>query len=68
VRVRDPVVHYYVNDYVCHAHVFGRINFDDLVKNLPIRWIKIPAKLSGYTVYIYIGLNRVSLVNNFKTY
>ena len=68
MRVRNPVVHYYVSDYVCRVHVFGRINFDDLVKNLPIRWIKIPAKLSGYTVYIFIGLNRVSLVNNFKTY
>jgi len=32
------------------AYVFGGINFDDLVKNLPIHQIKIPAKVSGYTV------------------
>ena len=32
------------------AHVFGGINFGDLVKNSPIRQIKIPAKVSGYTV------------------
>ena len=34
------------------ACVFGRINFDDLVKNSPIRQIKIPAKVSGYTVWM----------------
>ena len=32
------------------ARVFGGINFGDLVKNLPIRQIKIPAKVSGYMV------------------
>ena len=32
------------------ARVFGGINFGDLVKNSPIRQIKIPAKVSGYTV------------------
>ena len=32
------------------AHVFGGINFGDLVRNLPIR--KIPAKVSGYTVAV----------------
>ena len=32
------------------AHVFGGINFGDLVKNSPIRQIKIPTKVSGYTV------------------
>ena len=48
----DPVVHYYVRDYVCCARVFGGINFGDLVKNSPIRQIKIPAKVSSYTVYI----------------
>ena len=30
--------------------MFGEINFGDLVKNSPIRQIKIPAKVSGYTV------------------
>ena len=34
------------------ARMFGGINFGDLVKNLPIRQIKIPAKVSGYTVYL----------------
>ena len=34
------------------ARVFGGINFGDLVKNSPIRQIKIPTKVSGYTVYI----------------
>ena len=34
------------------ARVFGGINFDDLVKNSPIRQIKIPAKVSGYTVVL----------------
>ena len=33
------------------ARMFGGINFGDLVKNSPIRQIKIPAKVSGYTVY-----------------
>ena len=32
------------------ACVFGGINFGNLVKNSPIRQIKIPAKVSGYTV------------------
>ena len=32
------------------ARVFGGINFGDLVKNSPICQIKIPAKVSGYTV------------------
>ena len=31
--------------------MFGGINFDDLVKNSSIRQIKIPAKISGYTVF-----------------
>ena len=35
------------------AYVFGGINFGDLVKNSPIRQIKIPAKVSGYTVYSF---------------
>ena len=35
------------------ARVFGRINFGDLVKNSPIRQIKIPAKVSGYTVHTH---------------
>ena len=30
--------------------MFGRINFDDLVKNLPNRQIKIPTKVSSYMV------------------
>ena len=29
------------------ARVFGGINFGDLVKNSPIRQIKVPAKVSG---------------------
>ena len=48
---RDPVAHYYACDYVRRARVFGGINFGDLVKNSPIRQIKIPAKVSGYTVH-----------------
>ena len=32
------------------AHVFGEINFGNLVKNSPIRQIKILTKVSGYTV------------------
>ena len=31
--------------------MFGGINFGDLVKISPIRQIKIPAKVSSYTVY-----------------
>ena len=46
----DPVAHYYARDYVRRARVFGRINFGDLVKNSPIRQIKIIAKVSGYRV------------------
>ena len=38
------------------ARVFGGINFGDLVKNSPIRQIKIPAKVSGYTVAAFIIL------------
>ena len=38
----DPVAH-----YCARACVFGGINFGDLVQNLPIRQIKIPAKDSG---------------------
>ena len=34
------------------ARVFGGINFGELVKNLPICQIKIPTKVSGYTVYM----------------
>ena len=43
----DPIVHYYAHD-----HMFGGINFGDLVKkNSPIcRQIKIPTKVSGYMV------------------
>ena len=42
----------YARDYArARACVFGGINFGDLVKNSPIRQIKIPAKVSGYTVY-----------------
>ena len=49
---RDTVAHYYAHDYVrrARARVFGGINFDNLVKNLPIGQIKIAAKVSGYTV------------------
>ena len=34
----------------CTSSRVGGINFGDLVKNSPIRQIKIPAKVSGYTV------------------
>ena len=55
---RDPVAHYYACDYVSlpsrtRACVFGGINFGGLVENSPIRQIKIPAKVSGYTVYYW---------------
>jgi len=56
---RDPVAHYYARDYVRRACVFGGINFGDLVKNSPIRQIKIPAKVSGYTVYNFILLQQL---------
>ena len=36
------------------ARVFGGINFGDLVKNSPIRQIKIPTKVSGYTVLYFL--------------
>ena len=57
------------------ARVFGGINFGDLVKNSPIRQIKIPAKVSGYAVVVYtteedhrsvvktFGANKSSIVN-----
>ena len=35
---------------VALARMFGGINFGDLVKHSPIHQIKIPAKVSGYTV------------------
>ena len=47
---RDPVAHYHARVYALRARVFGGINFGNLVKNSPIRQIKIPAKVSGYTV------------------
>ena len=34
--------------------MFSGINFSDLVKNLPICQIKIPAKVSGYTAVILL--------------
>ena len=34
--------------------MFGGINFSDLVRNSPIRQIKIPAKVSGYMVVILL--------------
>ena len=40
------------------ARVFGGINFGDLVKNSPIRQIKIPAKVSGYTVVLLAVMRR----------
>ena len=53
---RDPVALYYAHDYAhARARMFGGINFGDLVKNSPIRQIKIPAKVSGYTVYTFTG-------------
>ena len=60
---RDPVAEYYARDYARRARVFGRINFGDLVKNSPIRQIKIPAKVSGYTVItVYCVPTNVSAV------
>ena len=51
--VHDPAVHYYALCSRARAHVymFGGINFGNLVKNSPIRQIKILAKVSGYTVF-----------------
>ena len=41
----DPVAHYYVHNYARnYARELGGIKFGNLVKNLPIRQIKIPAK------------------------
>ena len=46
----------YARDYMRHTrapeltYFGGIINFGDLVKNSSIRQIKIPAKVSGYTV------------------
>ena len=48
---RDPIVHYYVRNYAHHTHMFGGINFGNLVKNSPIHQIKIPTKVSVYTVH-----------------
>ena len=47
---RDPIAHYYAHV----IRVFGEINFGDLVKNSPIHQIKIPAKVSGYTVWSHM--------------
>ena len=48
---RDPIAHYYAAiTRRARACVFGGINFGDLLKNSPIRQIKIPAKVSGCTV------------------
>ena len=47
---RDPVAHYYAHDYASRARVCVWRNFGDLLKNSPIRQIKIPAKVSGCTV------------------
>ena len=41
------------------ARVFGGINFGDLVKNSPIRQIKIPAKVSGYTVFYVLAITLI---------
>ena len=41
------------------ARVFGGINFGDLLKNLPIRQIKISAKVSGYTAVWLVLLKYV---------
>ena len=50
---RDPVAHYYVHDYACHARMFGGINFGGLIsiKNSPIRQSKISAKVFCYSVH-----------------
>jgi len=39
-----------MRNYAHRTRVLGGINFGDLVKNSPIHQIKIPAKISGYTV------------------
>ena len=43
--------------HVALARVFGGIDFGDLVKNSPIRQIKIPAKVSSYTVSFFETLH-----------
>ena len=40
-------------DPIAQARMFGGINFGNLVKNSPIRQIKITEKVSGYTVLIF---------------
>ena len=42
--------------------MFGRINFGNLVKNSPIHQIKIPTKVSGYTVSYGTILNELGRI------
>ena len=58
---RNPIVRDYARRArACKLVFFCGINFGDLhvVKNLPIRQIKIPAKVSGYMVSKFMSLNR----------
>ena len=48
--IMHAMMHAMMHDVL--ACVFGRINFGDLVKNSPIHQIEIPAKVSGYTVWM----------------
>ena len=46
---RDPVAHYYARN--CELACLAELNLAiNLVKNSPIRQIKIPTKVSSYTV------------------
>ena len=44
--------------------LFGEINFGDLVKNTPIHQIKIPAKVSGYTVCLGSSSSHIDKANH----
>ena len=61
---RDPIVHYYPHDYahrtrVCEFVCLAELILGDLVKNSPIRQIKIPAKVSGYTVTKFCSRSKI---------
>ena len=52
---RDPIAHYYASNYVHCARARKLMCLAELilaivVKNSPICQVKIPAKVSGYTV------------------
>ena len=35
--------------------IFGGMKFGDMARKSPIRQLKIPAKVSGYTVHMFLG-------------